>query len=183
MKFRIWVVGLALLMPFAFEDMVVAQSSSQTATSAPGFSLTIYAAKPEVTLGSNLWIGIRVTNVSKNPIQLLFGRYGNVSIGFKYDVRGEKGAELKKVQHSGGLRPSQPPGSERPGVIQPGQSEEVATMVSDIYQFDHPGKYTIQVSRKERGMPIVLSNTITVTAVKGTDSSGGSAHSSHLAGL
>jgi hypothetical protein len=37
--------------------------------------------------------------------------------------------------------------------------------VSDVYQVDHPGNYTIQVSRKEPGMPLVQSNIITVTVL------------------
>ena len=50
-------------------------------------------------------------------------------------------------------------------MILPGKSVEEGSEVGDIYDFNHPGRYTVQVSRQEQGMPIVHSNSIVITVV------------------
>lgn len=142
---------------------------SQNSPSEPAFSLSIKAFNPEIAVGSGITIAITVTIVSQDPIRLVFGRYGNIAAGYEYLVRDGNGKTPVKVDHSGSKRPIRAPGSSVKGVIQPGKSVEEATTLSDIYQFDHPGKYTIQVSRKEQGMPVVRSNSITVTVVQKPD--------------
>lgn len=159
-----WVVVAVSL---ATAGMLWTQSnSSQTNTPEPSFSLVINADKPVINLGSPIWITITITNVSKQTIHLGFGRSGNEAIGFQYDIRNEEGQSLKRVEHHGDNRPRLPPGSTLSGILQPGKSVGESTMLSDIYDFGQAGKYTVQVSRKEPGMAIVRSNTITITVVK-----------------
>jgi hypothetical protein len=154
----------AFLASFGFVSVLSAQTNPDT----PKFSLTITADKPEVTLGTDINIGIKITNISEEPLNFIFGNRGNVAIGYQYDVRDEQGAVVAKravrqdpVFHL----PSKLPGSTLRGVIQPGKSIGEATTISDVYQFDRPGTYTIQVSRKEPGMPLVQSNIITITVL------------------
>ncbi|MGH9591296.1 MAG: hypothetical protein ACRD25_12935, partial [Terracidiphilus sp.] len=141
-------------------------NSSKTNMQEPSFSLEINADKPVIDLGSPVWIMITITNVSDQTIHFGFGRSGNEAIGFKYDVRNEEGQSLKRVEHHGDNRPRLPPGSTLSGILQPRKSLGESTMLSDIYELDQPGKYTVQVSRKEPGMAIIRSNTITITVVK-----------------
>jgi len=147
--------------------------TGQTNPENPKFTVTIKAIMPEVTLGSDIDIAITTTNISEEPLSFLFGNRGNVAIGFEYIVLDEKGAPVAKhgtrYLHfpDGQTVPyPTPPGKSMSGGISPGKSSQGGSKVSDLYNFDHPGKYTIQVSQKEESSPTpVYSNTITITVV------------------
>jgi hypothetical protein len=139
----------------------------------PKFSLTIKASKPEVTLGSDIDIAITTTNLTEKFLTFLFGNQGNVAVGFEYFVLDEKSAPVAKygtryLHFPDGqtVEYPKPPGKSMLGGIPPGESSQTGSKISDIYNFDHPGKYTIQVSRKEESSSIpVYSNIITITVL------------------
>jgi hypothetical protein len=147
--------------------------NAQTNPENPKFSLTIKTFKPEVTLGSAIDIAVTTTNISDETLIFQFGNHGNVAVAYQYDVRDEKGAPVAKygqryLHFPNGETVPYPslPGRSMLGGIRPGESTEEGSMVSDIYNFDHPGKYTIQVSRKESWSPSpVYSNIITIIVV------------------
>jgi hypothetical protein len=145
----------------------------QTNPVSPKFTLVIKAYKSEVALGSEIGIAITVKSISDEKFTYLFGNQGNVADGYEYDVRDEKGVPVARygkrvLQLPNGetLQYPRPPGRSFVGEMRPGDSYEQGSTVSDIFQFDHPGKYTIQVSRKESWSPSpVYSNIITVTVL------------------
>jgi hypothetical protein len=145
----------AFLVSIAPANMLVAQTSSET----PKFTLILSADNPEVTLGSNIEIWIKITNISEDTLTLVFGDWNGVATDYQYEVRDEQGAMVAKIV------PRHLVGSNRRGILKPGSSIGSGTLISAVYQFDRPGKYTIQVSRKEPGMPLVQSNIITVTVL------------------
>lgn len=153
------ILVLAFLSTVTSVTGLVAQTSSEI----PKFTLTLRADNSVVTLGSDIEIGITITNISEDTLTLVFSRENNVESGYQYEVRDEQGAMASKVaEHNppmGGV------GSSTRGILKPGDSIGSGTQISDVYQFDRPGKYTIQVSRKEPGMPLVQSNIITVTVL------------------
>ena len=160
----------ALLVLVVFAGALAAQTNPEQ----PRFSVTIKALKSEVTLGSDIDIAITTTNLTDETLIFQFGRHGNVADGFEYDVRDEQGAPVAKHEEhrtkhlaNGEIWhiPS-PTGRSMLGRIRPGESSGRYSTISDIYKFDHPGKYTIQVSQKESGSLVpIYSNTITVTVV------------------
>jgi hypothetical protein len=163
MKLSLRVLRLAIFGLPLLPVLLVAQGySSQASSAVPGFSLTIRPLESPVVLGEGLTIAIRITNVSASPISFLIGHYGNEAVGFAYKVRDENGKSLKRASLQGSLRPTGSPGHETMHELMPEKSIEEATKISDVYQFDRPGKYTIQLSRKEPGRPTVRSNVITV---------------------
>jgi len=133
--------------------------SAQTNPDIPKFTLTLTAYPREVTLGSNIEIWIKMTNISEDTLTLVFGDWNGVATDYQYEVRDEQGAMAAKVV------PHHLVGSNRRGILKPGDSIGSRTLINAVYQFDHPGKYTIQVSRKEPGMPLVQSNIITITVL------------------
>ncbi len=145
----------AFLVSIAPANMLIAQASSET----PKFTLILSADNPEVTLGSDIGIGIKITNISEDTLTLEFGEWNGVASGYQYEVRDEQGAMAAKVV------PRHLVGRSGRGILKPGNSIESGTWISAVYQFDRPGKYTIQVSRKEPGMPLVQSNIITITVL------------------
>lgn len=166
--------ALVFLSTFALATMLAAQSNPES----PKFTLSITAVKSEVAVGADVAIAITITNTSESSISIAYhGHQGTLPDGFEYDVRDEKGTPVSKI----GKRyvtlpdgrtlqlPNRYPGSVVNGeiLIASGKSEEITgnARISEVYPFDHPGKYTIQASRKVPGMPLVKSNTIAITVV------------------
>lgn len=163
------VLALVLLAPVVF-------AAAQTNPENPKFSLTIKAIKPEVALGADVDIEIKITNTSEDPLTFDFSHHGGLPDGYQYEVRDEQGALAVRVgkryvQFPNGDSIELPrilPGSRTKGGVLPGKSQLCAARISEVYLFDHPGKYTIQASRKLPDMPEVYSNIITVTVVAPT---------------
>ena len=170
MKF-VKVSGFALLVFALSASEIAAQSNPEK----PKFSLTIKAQRSEVAVGSDIQIEITITNTSDDPLIFASGRHGNLPDGYEYDVHDEQGTMAVKfgkryVQLPDGnilQLPSRPAGSHSLGGqgIQPGKSIDELATISDVYQLNHPGKYTIQVSRKEPWSPTIYSNTITISVM------------------
>jgi hypothetical protein len=152
-----------------FSNVLIAQTIPDN----PKLSLTIKALNSEVAQGSEFGIAITITNTSEESITLDFGHYGGMPRGYDFDIRDEQGKPVarygkryRQLPNGNTLQyPSELPGSFRDGGIQPGKSIEQGAMLSEVYQFDHPGKYTIQASRKVPGVSVVYSNTITITVL------------------
>jgi hypothetical protein len=164
------VLAFALLAPFVFASVLAAQTGPEP----PKLSIVISAEQPEVLLGSDIVIAITITNISDEGIGIECGNHGNVQDGYQYDLRDEQGTKVPKMVYNDG-RPSRPPGNPMPGGcgIKPGGFMKVYSTISDDYNFDHPGKYTIRVWKPAtRGTPDkpesnrVYSNTITITVVE-----------------
>jgi hypothetical protein len=156
--------------------------NAQTNPEKPKFTIVISADKPEVTLGADITIAIRITNISEEEIVTTCGYQGRVQDSYQYDLRDEEGTAVarfgpryRKMPDGSMFRlPNSYPGDPRPGGcgIKPGGFMHVYSTISDDYNFDHPGKYTIRVwkpatmgtpEKPESGK--VYSNTITVTVV------------------
>jgi hypothetical protein len=161
------VLAIVLLVPVLFAGSLAAQTTSEK----PKFTIVISAVKPEVPLGSDIAIAITETNISEEPITMESGYHGNMPDGIYYDVRDEHGAEAAKAVYTDG-RPSRPSGSRRLGELKPGDHVMTGATISDDYNFNQVGKYTIRAWRpKTRGNPDnsesnrVYSNIITITVV------------------
>jgi hypothetical protein len=164
------VLVLAMLISVLNKYAITAQTNSERAK----FTLNISALSTEVALGTDVDIEIKLTNTSEAPLTFEFGHHGGLPDGYQYEVRDEQGAIATKVGkryvHSSNgdsiQLPNILPGSISKGGVQPGKSQLCSARISEVYQFDHPGKYTIQVSRKESWSPDpVYSNTITITVL------------------
>lgn len=164
------VIKFMLLMPVLFAGALAAQPNPEK----PKFTISIRAENPEVISGSQFGISITIKNISDESLPFRFASHGDVSDGDRYDVRDEKGASVAKygrrtVKLPNGETwhiPAPPVGASGAGWIRPGESVEEGSMISEDYNFDHPGKYTIQVSRKESWMQSpIYSNTITITVL------------------
>jgi hypothetical protein len=171
------VLTFALLAPVVSADVLVAQTAPEN----PKFTLRISTDKPEVTLGSDITIAIKIMNISDAPLTSSFGYHGRMPDGYQFDMRDEQGTAVARFgprykQLPDGFMfrlPDRPAGSMRWGEIDPGKSVEVHATISDDYNFDHSGKYTIRVWKPAtRGTPEkpelnrIYSNTITITVVE-----------------
>ncbi len=170
------VLAFALLAPVVSFNVIAGQTNSES----PKFTLAISTDKPEVTLGSDIAITIKITNISDAPLTSSFGYHGRMPEGYQFEMRDEQGATVAKFGPryrqlpDGNILqlPSRPAGSMRWGEINPGKSVEEQATISDDYNFDHPGKYTIRVWKPATmGTPEkpelnrIYSNTITVTVL------------------
>jgi len=170
------VLAFVLMAPFVFASALAAQTNPEP----PKFTLVISADKPEVTLSSDIAIAITITNISAESLTFSFGYHGRMPDGYQFDIQDEQGVTVSKfgpryrqLPNGNMFRlPDRPAGSMRWGGIEPGKSVKVHATISDDYNFDHPGKYTIRVWKPAaKGTPEkpelnrVSSNTITITVL------------------
>jgi hypothetical protein len=135
--------------------------------------LAIRALDTEVVLGSAIDIEIKITNTSEEVLAMPFGNHGGLPDGYKWDVRTEQDGPVAKLaartdQLPDGQTwrvPPHPAGSILNGQLEPGKTITQGARINNAYKFDHPGNYTIQVSRTVPGSPTVYSNTITITVL------------------
>ncbi|MGH9742184.1 MAG: hypothetical protein ACRD51_07500 [Candidatus Acidiferrum sp.] len=127
----------------------------------PPFTLVLTSAEPKFSLGADVWAKIVWTNTS--TIALNDSLYRDTSSGRDYtyilDFRDSDG-------HHVATAPMPSTFSAEFGTLKPGDSMNDDINLNRIYHLDHPGDYTLQVSRrvpKELGGGVIKSNKITIT--------------------
>ena len=139
--------------------------------------ITISADHPVSVLGSDVSIEIKMTNISNRRVVFSASYHGNMPEGYGYEIRNEQGGF---VQHFGPRYRVMPdgekirlpdtlPGNRLRGELQPGENTETTAVLSDDFDFDRPGTYTIRVWKSPIGADPnaqstgrVYSNTIAV---------------------
>ena len=146
-------------------------------TSQQPFTITISTDKPQVKSGDPVYIETVMTNISDHDFDCT--SYGSNALdrNYRYDVTDEQGPVPKVKRKYPEIGET---GSSFPCIIKPGESAHAAGgLISVLYDFTRPGKYTIQVSRPvwgddqrpgtvgtiQNNRPGVKSNTITITVV------------------
>jgi hypothetical protein len=144
------------------------------------FLATIHAESPATRIGeesftlkagSELFITVHLTNVSKHNLALDYDADSRTGVSFahRYEVRTSKGksAEKRAISHpeigsTGHGWPNR--------VLKPGESMDInGDHISLLYDLTRPDQYTIQLFRAASDDPkggSVSSNTITVTVTK-----------------
>jgi hypothetical protein len=157
----------------------IAQDPSARAAEQP-FLATIQAESPAtrngeanytLKVGSELFITVHLTNVSKHNLAFDYDKDSRTGVSFahRYEVRTSEGkpAEKRTLRHpefgsTGHGWPDR--------VLQPGESMDInGDHISGLYDLSRPDEYTIQLLRDIRDDPkggFVKSNTITVTVTK-----------------
>jgi len=138
----------------------------------PSFTLTVRAEThdtdpSEFRAGSRVRITVTMTNTTDHEIDRSGMFYHGVDASFFYDVKDEDGKQPEKVVH---LHPELDTAKPFWSGVLPGEPGLTKTDLSQLYKFDRPGKYFIQVSRPDNdcldanGKPaVVKSNIITIT--------------------
>jgi hypothetical protein len=139
------------------------------------FTLVLSTANHEVKVGDPVDIRVVMTNISNHDVDCTTNGSNALDRSYEYKVRNERGQRVRRIEkeYHGGS-------SIWPCILKPGQSDTPSGgRISVLYDFSRPGSYDIQVSRRVLGddarpgtfgkgsdhMPIVESNTITVTVV------------------
>jgi hypothetical protein len=144
------------------------------------FTIALSAAKSEVMAGEPVDLRVVMTNTSDHDVDCTTNGSNALDRSYEYEVTDEQGQPVHKIEkeHHGGS-------SIWPCVLKPGQTNTPSGgRISVLYEFGHPGKYTIQVSRNVWGNgnrpgtfgrgsdhpPVVKSNIIVVTVLPHDDS-------------
>jgi hypothetical protein len=139
----------------------------------PSFTLSIRGGdvdgpRYEFRVGSMVVVTISMTNVTNHDIDYS-GYFRHLNEQYSYLVWDEDGKPAEKISFGD---PDRSSSSQYWSAISPGKTKTYAAELEQIYKFDRPGKYTVQVSRPdddyldENGKPVVVKsniNTITIT--------------------
>ena len=141
---------------------MAASASGQTVK--PPYSITISASEPTVVAGSDVYIRIKLTNISDKVVDCSDGYEGDSNVSYQYDVRDENGRSIRKPD----IHPELMPGDLKMCSFGPGKTHESSVLVSWLYDFGKPGKFTVQVSRRVSNdrKDDVKSNVITIAVVE-----------------
>ncbi|MFY9852700.1 MAG: hypothetical protein WAK26_02335 [Terracidiphilus sp.] len=134
-------------------------------TDGPPWLITISADKPIVVSGSNVYIKVKLTNISDHVVDCTEAEKGAILVSYSYDVRDEDGNPTRKRDMSF------PYTGKHWDIcnLEPGKTVDRDILLSWLYDFSKPGKYVIQISRRFTDYPYPLyakSNSITITVEK-----------------
>lgn len=141
----------------------------------PSFTLTLSPGPrekivSEFRVGSMVRVTVKMTNITDHTIDHS-GYYSNAGdMAYSYDVRDEDGKPVERIVHEHPeLAMVDPFWSD----ILPGESDLDELRLDKVYKFDRPGKYTIQVSRRDpdflndKGKPTVVKSNIIAIIITG----------------
>ena len=137
------------------------------------FTLTIRANKPVEFAGSQIFVWVIQTNISTHVVDCTAAHMDSTDVSYHYDAWDENAKPVNKIDY--GIPYVSGVHSSSHGDIcnlEPGKSFEKELIVSFLYDFSKPGKYSIQLSRRalvdSNGYRVgewVKSNTITITVL------------------
>ena len=124
------------------------------------FKIAIAAVNSTVVAGADIWIKVSLTNTSNLdvPEGVGYGR-GNIASIYRFEVRDENGELVPKRVYP---HPELESGSVRFRTISHGETFTEDQEVSALYDMRRPGKYTIQVWKRDSNFDI-KSNVAMVT--------------------
>jgi len=131
-------------------------------------SLVITPLRQSVTIGSQVKIEAKLTNVSNHAITL---HDTNPDCDFTVRVTDAKGNQPPKTSYNQGLKCGTRLALSRDILVTlaPGESRDQEIMISRLYALNRPGNYFVQVLRRlpsELAETPIKSETITVTMIQ-----------------
>src|SRR6266446_2911509 len=119
---------------------------AQKHTAKPPFTLVLTAEKPTVSLGSDVWVKIRWTNTSDQSLDASANILDatNVDPNFLFELLDASGHPVPRKVY----RFPQNFGHADFGTLKAGDSITHDVNLVRLFDLKHPGKYTLQVSRR-----------------------------------
>ena len=152
---------LTLIMVVGLSAIASAQSEKATQSKSANLPFTLsISSEPVFALGSRIEVKVRLTNTSGHKINGSTGTIKGFGYNYIYDVRDQSGNKVQEKEIDATHQ-----GSTQISVLQPGQSRDEETNISEAFDL-WPGRYTIQLSMRasyEPGAEVVKSNRITIT--------------------
>ncbi|MGA3045035.1 MAG: hypothetical protein ABSD67_00305 [Terracidiphilus sp.] len=136
------------------------------------FTITLKAETPEIKVGAKVIIDVTMTNTSDHEVDCAMYYHESIDQSYGYQVLNEDGTPATKIDNKRAF-------DSYACVLEPGESHKSGGLISQIFDFSRPGKYTIQARRLVEGndqRPNTLeqhkdpwieikSNTVTITVL------------------
>jgi hypothetical protein len=143
--------------------MLGVTSLAYSQTTQQPFTISISADKQEVKSGGDVYLHVTMTNTSDHDIECTRNWSNALDRNYRYDVIDEFGQHLPKI-----LRSHHDDFNISPCIVKPGETSlPSGGLISVLYDFSRPGKYTVQASRRflDTSDELVKSNVVTVTVL------------------
>lgn len=141
--------------------MFVVVSVSCAQTSKQPFTLTLSSEQSQFKMGQPVAVHIKMTNTSHSNIDCTYYYVNALDRNFEYEVTYEGKPEQKLPQrHELSNRYD--------CVLHPGEASDSGGLISTLYDFSRPGRYTIQAKRylgAGSPNPLIKSNIIAITVL------------------
>ncbi len=155
--------------PGPSKSSAAVQEPLQAGTAGGPFSIAISAHEDEVQVGSDMRVTITLKNLSTK--QVLIARHtgsDNPEFTFRIVVKDTQGREVEESAYARGIggERAQAEGRSIVDYVQPGGIAVQTAHVGKLVNLRRPGRYTVQVSRKDPVSGVtVKSNEITLSVV------------------
>jgi len=144
-------------------------------------SLRVNAPEERAELGSEITLQIVLTNASDHELHLwkIPGDAPQGEFYYAFEVRDEHGRELCETEYGQRMKSGLWRGSRISYTLAQGENVKDEVVLTKLYSFSQPGKYTVRVSLSLSRVPgsgagVVRSNTIEVELIKKKQSSAAS---------
>jgi hypothetical protein len=152
--------------------LILTSTPTRGQSEAP-FSIRVKAPAKVVELGSDITVQIVLTNASDHELHLwkIPGYAPQAEFYYAFDVRDDQGRELPETEYGRRMKSGFMRGSRISYTVAPGESVADEAVMTKLYNFSQPGKYTVQISRsiaqiQGSGKGVVRSNTIAIELVE-----------------
>jgi hypothetical protein len=145
---------LLSLLLMGIAPMCLAQTNSP-------FLITIAANKSPIVAGGPVDLKITMKNTSDSDVDCTVWAVNAVDKSYVYHVWDENNEPLKEITRK-------TPSTSWPCVLKPEMTASSSSRISTLFDFSHPGTYTVQAERFLTGDPgsaSIKSNTITITVL------------------
>ena len=154
--------------PAAPKSPAAVKQTLQPGTAVGPFSIAISASEDEVQIGADARIVISLKNLS-NRQMLIAGHAGtnNPEFSYRIELRNANGHEVEATAYAVGIRSerAQEAGRTTVDYVQPGGVSVQTAHLGKLFNLRQPGRYIVQVSRKDASGVMVKSNEITLNVV------------------
>ncbi len=155
--------NLALFLFLLAPSMVSAQANS----GGQPFTITIAAGATEVKAGTDVCIKVTLTNNSPHDLNMSAGLIDGIDVNpnYRFDIHDESGKLVQKRVYP---HPELATGKPYSYFVKPNEVYVQSQCPSTLWDMQTPGKYTIQVFRRElenSRTPEIGSNVVTVTVL------------------
>jgi hypothetical protein len=122
------------------EEKQTSENEPDSQASQQPFVIQIHANQPQVAAGDPVDINLTMSNFSDHPIDCTAEDSQNIDMNYQYEVLDEDGISAPKLERK-------VPSETVPCTLMPANSRYFSALLSQLYDFSVPGKYTVQVSR------------------------------------
>ena len=153
------VMAAVLMVPYG-----TTQSGHAPSGKKPSFSLALSFKAPEYRIGSEMWIVITQTNLTRHHVDCTVV-WSGIDTTYQYEATYENGQPAERMLRSNAMN------DVHPCTLRRGEAAKRDILINRVFKLDKPGRYVLRVARPDPAydhggdQTLVWSNPVTITII------------------